>query len=154
MGEGNLLDARRLTKIFDHRRVVDEVSLQVNRGEIVCLLGRNHAGKTTTLQMLTGDLKPDGGTVRIQGEVRTAVPPTATLSGPSIFILDEPFAGIDPKDHDELKSRILRLAGKGAGVLFSDHDARGALDFCDRAYVLGEGRIVSSGSSSGLLGPQ
>jgi ABC-type lipopolysaccharide export system ATPase subunit len=154
VSEANLLEARHLSKITNHRKVVDEVSLQVNRGEIVGLLGSDRVGMTTTLQMLTGNLKPDGGTVRIQGSVMTALPPTMTFSGPSILILDEPFSTGDPKSHDELKSRILRLAGQGCGVLFADADVRGALDFCDRAYVLGEGRVLASGSSAGLIGPQ
>jgi ABC-type lipopolysaccharide export system ATPase subunit len=154
MTESNLLEARRLTKISDHRKVVDEVSLKVNRGEIVGLLGGDSAGMTTTLQMLTGDLKPDGGTVRILGDVWTSLPEGTKFPGPSILILDEPFSGGDLKSHEELKSRILRLAGQGVGVLFADHDVRGALDFCDRAYVLGDGRVLASGSSSGLLAPQ
>jgi ABC-type multidrug transport system ATPase subunit len=153
MSEANLLDARRLTKFEGQRKVVDEVSLSVNRGEIVGLLGRAHAGKSTTLRMLTGALKPDGGTLRIQGEILTSVPAVPTVSGPSILILDEPFAGLGPEDDELLKSRILRLAGQGVGVLFADEDVRGALDWCDRAYVLGGGRVVSSGSASGLLAP-
>ena len=154
MSEANLLEARHLSKTTNHRKVVDEVSLQVNRGEIVGLLGSDRVGMTTTLQMLTGSLKPDGGTVRIQGNVMTSVPPTMTFSGPSILILDEPFSTGDAKSQEELKSRILRLAGQGCGVLFADADVRGALDFCDRAYVLGEGRVLASGSSAGLIGPQ
>jgi len=154
MSDANLLDARRLTKIVGRRKVVNEVSIAVNRGEIVGLLGRAHAGKSTTLRMLTGALKPDGGTLRIRGEVLTSVPADPILSGPSILILDEPFAGLGPEDYDVLKSRILRLAGQGVGVLFADEDLRGALDWCDRAYVLGDGRVVSSGSASGLLAPQ
>jgi len=152
--EANLLEARRLTKIYDQRKVVDEVSLSVNRGEIVGLLGRNRAGKTTMLQMLKGEVKPDSGSLRILGAVLTALPPTMTFSGPSILILDEPFSGLDPQACDALKSQILRLAGQGVGVLFAEHDVRGSLDFCDRAYVMGDGRVLSSGSSSGLIGPQ
>ena len=154
MNDAKLLDARRLTKLVGQRKVVDEVSLAVNRGEIVGLLGRARSGKTTVLRMLTGALKPDGGTLRIQGEVLTSVPAAPTLPGASILILDEPFAGLGPEDDQLLKSRILQLAGQGVGVLFADEDVRGALEWCDRAYVLGNGRVVSSGSASGLLAPQ
>ncbi|MBV8881478.1 MAG: ATP-binding cassette domain-containing protein [Planctomycetaceae bacterium] len=154
MLEANLMDARHLVKIHGGRRVVDGVSLQVNRGEIVALLGRNHSGKSTTLRLISGALKPDGGTVQLRGSVLTELPPADAVSGPTLLLLDEPFAGLDAPSREALKTRILGLAGKGVGVLFADHDVRGSLDFCDRAYVMSDGHIATSGSASGLLAPQ
>jgi len=154
MVDANLLDARGLTKVRGGRKIVDSVNIQVNRGEIVALLGRNRSGKSTTLKMITGDLKPDDGVVRVQGSLFTDYTQIEGFSGPAILILDEPFSGLDPLKHEELKSRILRLAGRGMGVLFAEHDVRGSLDFCDRAYVMSEGRIATSGSASGLVAPQ
>lgn len=54
------LSAHNLTRSFGNRRVVDDVSLEIRRGEVLGLLGQNGAGKSTTLQMLTGCLLPDG----------------------------------------------------------------------------------------------
>ncbi|MFQ6069186.1 MAG: LPS export ABC transporter ATP-binding protein [Candidatus Aminicenantales bacterium] len=55
------LKALNLVKSFDGRVVVDRVSIEINSGEIIALLGRNGAGKTTTFQMMIGLLKPDQG---------------------------------------------------------------------------------------------
>ena len=54
------LSAHNLTRSFGNRRVVHDVSLEIRRGEVLGLLGQNGAGKSTTLQMLTGCLLPDG----------------------------------------------------------------------------------------------
>jgi lipopolysaccharide export system ATP-binding protein len=56
-----------LKKIYDDRTVVDEVSFDVNPGEVVGLLGPNGAGKTTTFYMLVGLVKPDGGKIQLNG---------------------------------------------------------------------------------------
>jgi ATP-binding cassette subfamily F protein uup len=58
-----VLEARGVIKAFDGRRVVDGVSLIVQRGERIGIVGRNGAGKTTLLRMLLGDLAPDAGEV-------------------------------------------------------------------------------------------
>ncbi len=57
-----------LVKGYGGRRVVDEVSLQVQSGEVVGLLGPNGAGKTTTFYMIIGLIKPDGGHIFLDGE--------------------------------------------------------------------------------------
>jgi len=56
-----VIDVRGLTKAFDGRRVVDNVDLRVARGRICGFLGPNGSGKTTTIRMICGLLKPDGG---------------------------------------------------------------------------------------------
>ena len=57
------IEAKNLVKAFKERRVVDEVSLRVEKGEIVGLLGPNGAGKTTTFYMIVGLEKPTAGRV-------------------------------------------------------------------------------------------
>jgi lipopolysaccharide export system ATP-binding protein len=57
------IDVRELTKHYGPRTVVDNVSLEVNAGEVVGLLGPNGAGKTTTFYMVVGLVRPNGGTV-------------------------------------------------------------------------------------------
>jgi lipopolysaccharide export system ATP-binding protein len=56
-----------LKKSYNGRVVVDRMSLDVRSGEIIGLLGRNGAGKTTTFQMVTGLVKPDAGTISLDG---------------------------------------------------------------------------------------
>ena len=63
-----------LAKWFKHRKVVDDVSLDVQRGEVVGLLGPNGAGKTTSFYMMVGLLPADGGRIFLEGEEITALP--------------------------------------------------------------------------------
>jgi lipopolysaccharide export system ATP-binding protein len=62
-----LLEAQKLVKRYSGRTVVDKVSITVNQGEIVGLLGRNGAGKTTSFRMTIGMVTPDGGRVIFDG---------------------------------------------------------------------------------------
>src|SRR3712207_584645 len=68
------LAARNLVKSYKQRKVVDSVSLEVNKGEIVGLLGPNGAGKTTTFYMITGIIKPNAGSVICNGQDITFYP--------------------------------------------------------------------------------
>jgi ABC-2 type transport system ATP-binding protein len=60
-----LIEAERLSKSFGPIRAVDEISLQVVKGEVLGFLGPNGAGKSTTMKLLTGFLEPDSGCARI-----------------------------------------------------------------------------------------
>lgn len=66
--------ANNLIKIYGDRSVVNDVSFEVNKGEVVCLLGPNGAGKTTTFYMVVGLVKPNRGTVYLDGNDISAWP--------------------------------------------------------------------------------
>ena len=59
--------AKNLVKIYGDRSVVNDISFEVNKGEVVCLLGPNGAGKTTTFYMVVGLVKPNKGQVLLDG---------------------------------------------------------------------------------------
>jgi lipopolysaccharide export system ATP-binding protein len=69
-----VLKATGLRKEFSKRHVVDDVSFQVNEGEVVGLLGPNGAGKTTSFYMVVGLIKPDIGSITLNGEDITTLP--------------------------------------------------------------------------------
>ena len=69
-----LLAVDQLVKRYDGRAVVDRLSFHVNRGEIVGLLGRNGAGKTTSFRMTVGMIDPDEGSVSFDGQIVTSMP--------------------------------------------------------------------------------
>ncbi|MEW6368555.1 MAG: LPS export ABC transporter ATP-binding protein [Acidobacteriota bacterium] len=69
-----VLEAKDLVKIYGRRAVVDRVSVSVTTGEIVGILGRNGAGKTTTFSIIAGQLKPDAGSVVLDGVDLTDLP--------------------------------------------------------------------------------
>ncbi|MGL5784841.1 MAG: LPS export ABC transporter ATP-binding protein [Alphaproteobacteria bacterium] len=68
------LEAKNLLKIFRGKRVVDNVSLTLRKGEIIGLLGPNGAGKTTSFSMMTGLLSPDEGCILLNGQDITRLP--------------------------------------------------------------------------------
>ena len=59
---------RNVSISFDGRSVLENVSFQVNRGQTLCILGRSGVGKSVSLRMLMGFLKPDSGSIRVQGQ--------------------------------------------------------------------------------------
>lgn len=210
-----------LAKSYGKRQVVAGVSLHVEPGEVVGLLGANGAGKTTTFYMMIGLERPDAGRVRLGERDITKLPmylrarlglgylpqePSVfrkmtaaenvlavletmglrrrerlkrleelleefgiahvrhtrgdTLSGgerrrteiaralatnPQFILLDEPFAGIDPKAIDDIQNIILYLRTRGIGIFITDHNVRETLGVTDRAYIMAEGHILRHG---------
>lgn len=220
----NLLKIQNISKSFKKRKVVDEVSFQVQSGQVVGLLGPNGAGKTTSFYMVVGLVNPDHGEIflddqditnqpmykrarvglsylpqepsvfrrmtvaenivvaleahgynssrraeklemllndfRIQhiresngyalsgGERRRVEIARALAGSPQFLLLDEPFAGIDPIAVADIQNIIRELKAKGIGVLITDHNVRETLGICDYAYILKDGRIQVSGTST------
>ena len=70
---------------------------------------------------------------------------------PDFILLDEPFAGVDPISVIDIQSIIRQLAERGIGVLITDHSVRETLGICDRAYVMGEGKILADGDPQHIL---
>jgi lipopolysaccharide export system ATP-binding protein len=71
---GSVLEGTGLSKSFKRRKVVDNVDVKVEQGEIVGLLGPNGAGKTTTFYLITGLIRPDAGQVTLDGDDLTKAP--------------------------------------------------------------------------------
>lgn len=71
---GRGLGCEGLVKVYGKRRVVNDVSINVKRGEVVGLLGPNGAGKTTSFYMITGMIKPDDGMIYLDGHDITNLP--------------------------------------------------------------------------------
>ncbi|MCA1816757.1 MAG: LPS export ABC transporter ATP-binding protein [Acidobacteria bacterium] len=220
------LAASGLVKAYARRRVVDDVSVHVEPGEVVGLLGANGAGKTTTFYMIIGLERPDAGRIRLGdrditrlpmylrarlgigylpqepsifrkmtveenilavletlrlrrgerykrleellaefgiqhvrrtrgdalsgGERRRTEIARALTTEPQFMLLDEPFAGIDPKAVDELQRMILYLKDRGIGILITDHNVRETLGVTDRAYIMADGKVFRSGEPQEL----
>lgn len=80
------------------------------------------------------------------GERRRLEITRALASSPSFILLDEPFAGIDPKAILDIQKIIARLAEKNIGILITDHNVRETLKSTDRAYIMTDGEIRFSGT--------
>jgi lipopolysaccharide export system ATP-binding protein len=221
------LAAHGLHKSFSKRKVVNNVSIRVRRGEAVGLLGPNGAGKTTVFYMITGLIKADRGRIELDGQDVTPLPmyqrarlgvgylpqeasifrglnveeniravlevtepdrrrreadlgalleefgiarlrktPSIALSGgerrrveiaralasrPSYMLLDEPFAGIDPKAVVEIQKLVRHLTHRGIGVLITDHNVRETLDLTDRSYIIYSGEVLMEGGKDEIV---
>ncbi len=213
-------------KAYKGRNVVNGVSLEIKRGEIVGLLGPNGAGKTTTFYMIVGLIHPAAGKVHLDGKDITSMPmyqrarhgigylaqePSVfrklsvsenillvlelagmsrrdrkarldelldelrighvkdhkgyMLSGgerrraeiartlamsPAFMLLDEPFTGVDPIAINDIQDIIAELKTKNIGILITDHNVRETLAITDRAYIISDGQVRTSGLASEL----
>lgn len=222
-----LLSAQGLVKEYGGKSVVNGLSLEVGRGEVVGLLGPNGAGKTTAFYMTMGLIRPDKGRVFFKGQEVTHLPiherahlgmgylaqepsifrgltveenilciletlpitpvertkrlhlllqelhleklatkKASALSGgerrrleitrslvaqPSLLLLDEPFANIDPLAIADVKELIRHLKQKGISVLITDHNAREIFSIVDRSYLVREGKVLMAGTVDQLL---
>ena len=216
------LTAQHLTRHFGDRVAVEDVSFELEPGQIFALLGPNGAGKTTTLRMLAGLIAPTSGAVSIGSEAMTpgAAPRlrerigflteapglwdnltvhdnlkvyaqlygmrdaekavtealalfeiadrstdrTARLSKglkqrvalaraivhrPSIVLLDEPTAGLDPESARDVRELIVAMRGEGRAVLLCTHNLDEVERVADRVAVL-RSRLVAIGTPKEL----
>ncbi len=84
-----IIGTDRLTKCFGKTTAVDDLSIQVNQGEIYGFLGLNGAGKTTLIRMLLGMIKPDSGSIRLFGQKLT---PNFNLWNEVGYLVETPYA--------------------------------------------------------------
>ena len=69
---------------------------------------------------------------------------------PGYLLLDEPFSGVDPIAVAAIQELIVKLKAKGIGILITDHNVRETLSIVDRAYIMHNGKILTSGSAAEL----
>ncbi|MBM3207184.1 MAG: LPS export ABC transporter ATP-binding protein [Chlamydiae bacterium] len=85
------------------------------------------------------------------GERRRLEITRALVTNPSLLLLDEPFANIDPIAINDVKKMIHHLTQKGISVLITDHNAREIFSIVDRSYLVREGTVLISGSVQDLV---
>ena len=85
------------------------------------------------------------------GERRRCEIARALAARPSIILLDEPFAGIDPLSINDIRHLVKDLTRRGIGVLITDHNVRETLDIVDRACIIYGGQVLFTGSPEALV---
>ena len=86
------------------------------------------------------------------GERRRVELSRCLCSNPSIILMDEPLASVDPLAIEDIKKLILQLKNKNIGLLITDHNAKEILDICDYSYVMHGGEIIAEGESDKIIG--
>ena len=114
------------------------------------------ATRLARLDQLLGEFHLDGlrdsvATALSGGERRRCEIARALAADPSIMLLDEPFAGIDPISISDIRDLICQLKKRGIGVLITDHNVRETLDICDRACIIYDGQVLFAGSPAALV---
>ena len=219
------IDVAGLNKHYGEKHVVRDVSLRVRRGEIFGFLGPNGSGKTTTIRMVCGLLRPDSGSgaclgydiVRERAQIKRKVgymtqrfsfwedlsiaenldfvarmydiperkqavrraletlglatrarQLAGTLSGgwkqrlalaacmlhsPSLLLLDEPTAGVDPRARRDFWDELQSLAAKGISVLVSTHYMDEAVR-CHKLAYIAYGKLLAQGTAQEVIASQ
>ena len=121
------LELDHLKKHFDGREVVQDLSLTLEQGQLLCILGASGCGKTTTLNMIGGFLEPDSGSVRLDGQDITRIPPeqrpvTTVFQSYSLFphmtvlqnvVYGLKFRGVKREQARQKGMRYLEMVGLG-----------------------------------------
>ncbi len=85
------------------------------------------------------------------GERRRVEIARALVPNPKFLFLDEPFAGVDPVNVNDIKNLVELLAKENIGVIITDHNVRETLSICGRAYVLKDGNILTQGDAEHIV---
>ncbi|WP_024791615.1 LPS export ABC transporter ATP-binding protein [Lebetimonas sp. JS032] len=85
------------------------------------------------------------------GERRRVEIARALVVKPKFLFLDEPFAGVDPVNVNDIKHLITFLSKENIGIIITDHNVRETLSICDRAYVLKDGLILTEGKAEEIV---
>ena len=85
------------------------------------------------------------------GERRRCEIARALAADPTIMLLDEPFAGIDPISISDIRELVRELKQRGIGVLITDHNVRETLDIVDRACIIYDGQVLFQGTPEALV---
>ncbi|MDQ3245476.1 MAG: LPS export ABC transporter ATP-binding protein [Pseudomonadota bacterium] len=88
------------------------------------------------------------------GERRRCEIARALAADPSIMLLDEPFAGIDPISISDIRDLVRELKERDIGVLITDHNVRETLDIVDRACIIYDGQVLFQGTPQALVADQ
>jgi lipopolysaccharide export system ATP-binding protein len=135
----------RKLSVWDNLMAILETRSDLDRN------GRREVAEALLGEFNVGHLRDNLGISLSGGERRRVEIARALSANPSFILLDEPFAGVDPISVKDIRQIIEHLAGRGIGVLITDHNVRETLVICDRAYILNDGTVIAEGKAEEVL---
>lgn len=135
--------------------VFRNLSVEDNIRAVLEMSGLSKAEQADRLETLLNEfglrkIRKSKGIQLSGGERRRTEIARALALKPNFILLDEPFAGVDPIAVEDIQEIVSRLKSKNIGIIITDHNVHETLAITDRAYLLFEGRILMSGTSSQL----
>ncbi len=132
------------------------LSVEANIGAVLELSEPDRAARRARLEELLEEfglthLRASPAMALSGGERRRCEIARALAASPSIMLLDEPFAGIDPISISDIRELVCDLKRRGIGVLITDHNVRETLDIVDRACIIYDGKVLFAGSPAELV---
>ncbi len=164
-----LLDGVDITRLPMYRRAIlglgylpQETSIfrgltvEQNIATVLELVEPDRATRAAELEVLLEEfgltkLRSSAAMALSGGERRRCEIARALAAHPSIILLDEPFAGIDPLSINDIRHLVIDLKRRGIGVLITDHNVRETLDIVDRACIIYGGQVLFAGSPEALV---
>ena len=132
------------------------MSVEENIMAVLEVAEPNREARRARLERLLGEfgltaLRDSAAMALSGGERRRCEIARALAAEPSIMLLDEPFAGIDPISIADIRELVRELRSRDIGVLITDHNVRETLGLTDRAYIVYAGEILTEGSPEEIV---
>lgn len=137
--------------IFRKLSVEDNIKLVAQGRDDLDALGVKQVVEALIDEFGLQKVRKQSGYTLSGGERRRTEIARSLACNPKFLLLDEPFAGIDPKAVYEIKQLIQALAERDIGVLLTDHNVRDTLAITHTSYIINEGEILASGKRADLL---
>jgi lipopolysaccharide export system ATP-binding protein len=112
---------------------------------------RNHEADRLLDDLELSHLAPNLADTLSGGERRRLELSRALATRPKVLLLDEPFAGVDPINVQEIQGLVHQLRERNIGILITDHNVRETLQSTDRAYIIHQGSILREGTADDLV---
>jgi branched-chain amino acid transport system ATP-binding protein len=97
-----------------------------------------------------GELADKWGSELSYGQRKLVEIARALMLEPTLLLLDEPFAGINPRLQNRIVDHLYALRDRGMSLFFVDHEMRIVMEICERVYVLAEGRVIADGTCAAI----
>ena len=164
-----LLDGQNITSYPMHKRakaglgylsqersIFRKLTVEENLNAVLEMLPLNRSEKRIRLESLLNELRIQHvrkikGYALSGGESRRAEIARALVLEPTIMLLDEPFAGVDPIAVTDIQTIIRQLAQRNIGVLITDHNVRETFGIIDYGYIMNEGELLIDGTPDELV---